>query len=57
MKTVRRVDYLWRVMLEDGVSPFLLNESINSVALSHEEGWLDVMVNYDTGEEVDDASR
>jgi hypothetical protein len=38
---------------ELGIShPYLLNESIYSIALSHPEGWLDTIVDAETGEEI-----
>lgn len=50
MTPVKRNDYLFRGAVEMGIPPWGAREAIASVALSHEPGWLDEMVNPETGE-------
>jgi hypothetical protein len=50
---ISRREYLtkWYVT-EFGMPPYLMNEAIYSVALSHPEGWLDTIVDSETGKEI-----
>ena len=47
---ITRREFLTLEALIAGASPLLAMEAVASIGLSHEKGWLDVMVNPKTGE-------
>lgn len=49
---VTRREYLFLAALIEGAGPLFASEAVSSTALAHEPGWLDVLVDPDTGEEV-----
>lgn len=49
---VRRREYLTIRALKAGANMWIVKEAVSSTALAHGAGWLDEMVDLDTGEPV-----
>lgn len=52
-RTTTRREFLTYRLLLDGTGVFMVREAISSVAIEHREGWLDEIVDAQTGELVD----
>lgn len=50
---MRREIYLKQRAIEMGISVLYVDEAVSSTALAHDPGWLDVIVDSVTGEEVE----